>query len=205
VSDNDFGDAPDWGSGYRDVEDPDVILEVYGTEPHALPKPGERLHGDDKESFTNCHDFTKGRPWNDVRHHACSGDNGMLMKLLTDDDEMPKVLEEVKRKLLPRLLHRRGQKKQGTAVGPDSHGLRCNHGRHRSKAVANLVRHNLKRQGFKVNIVSLSEVGAPCWCPCNCKKLKHNRCRQERMAIQEEWLEMGRQAFAASERMWDAV
>ena len=179
---------------YSDCEDPDIVLEVYGTADHAWTNKMEHEDGD----FTDCHAFTQGRDWSDKSNHKCSGNNGYLLMCLASDPVCWEVLKDAKQKLTPELhdiAASRGRKKKRK---PHHHGLRCDHGRHRSTGIAVMIRYILMLRGFHVNIKYLSTV--PCGCPSNCKKMRGNPSYKEKQ--QAEWSRDGSVGLAFAERIW---
>jgi hypothetical protein len=187
--------------GYLELLD-NIYIKAIPYKPLGRPLYATAQLMHEEDMYTECHHFERGRPFDDVRHHACCGDNGMIMELLVDDPYMPEALLDIKKKVVPAVGNERARR-PGTRRTVVYHGLACNHGRHRSLCTANLARHCLQRMGLKVNIKLYST--ARCLCPNRCKKLRHNRGWAEARAIREEWLACAMRAFPKAERIWDAA
>jgi hypothetical protein len=177
-----------WGPSIAKPECPDLVIEVFGTEPHARCKSLKCIPAE----ATRCHGFTQGRDWNNPSHHDCCGDNGRYMLLIANDPVLGDVLSELKKALLPKLR----AKKKGRGP-PVFHGTCCAHGRHRSTATANFAKNIVESlYAFSVRIDYKST--RPCGCPYKCKFRPHP-------SVRTRWQADGLAAIQLAKRMWQSV
>ena len=176
-----------WGFGVE--KDADIVFEVWGWKTN---HPNAHLGCD---SWSDCERLS--RKWEDENTADCSGCNGGCLFRAVMEPAFWEILQDAKVQIV-RGLQERFKKPSPSWKRPYKHGFRCKHGRHRSLAVAHLLRMCFVLGGnFLIWIKTLTTT--PCGCPCNCKKIKRWANKDE---LRERWELDGRTACMVARRYW---
>ena len=149
--------------------DPHIMLRVFGSE---RPDAWQAEQGLD--SWTDC--TVLHRKYHNG-HQPCCGANGSIMLESATHEQCWYMLRACHRTL-------RNAKAKGRRV---THGLRCNHAKHRSESFKHLLRAALENDGMVVHHENFSPWYA-CRCPDACPNLtaaQREKCRKDgEVAIQ---------------------
>ena len=173
---------PAWN--HRNPPYPDITLVTYGRDTYNCSEIEATL-----DAVVDCESLHK--LFEDKLSSACSGESGRVMLWTVTHPEFYNLVSDAKKQI--------GNLMDTEPEGPKSPkskrarrvGMRCRHGKHRSRAATHMIRHCLELDGLAVGI--WHSHSRTCGCP---KKCCANR------DLMNEFMEDGAAALKVAERYW---